>query len=196
MEFAMTAIVGVATVLGALASVLALLVSARGRQIRAQRLRTLEEEEARYERLAPHMPVILSPEAVLALETLKLERKMTDEAMHRINQRRKLLARWESWDVAVGHKPERPTRLKHMTATLSLGKRSRTPVPDIPSWAFTLMATQDAQRYAREWGAHLHQLIEEGALRQARRDRRRLALAAITLAVALRVRRALGRARS
>jgi hypothetical protein len=57
------------------------------------------------------------------------------------------------------------------------------------------MAEDDAQRYMWEWGAHLLQLIEEGEARQARRDRRRFAVTAITLAVVLRVRRALGRAR-
>jgi DNA-binding transcriptional MerR regulator len=73
-------------------------------------------------------------------------------------------------------------------------QRRNLPVPKIPSWAMRLMASEDAERYTQEWGAHLYQLIEEGELRQARRDRRRLVLAAITLAVALRVRRALGRA--
>jgi len=66
---------------------------------------------------------------------------------------------------------------------------------EIPRWAFGLMAPSDAQRYAWEWGAHLSQLLEEGELRKARRDRRRFIIAAVTLAVALRVRRALGRAR-
>jgi hypothetical protein len=65
----------------------------------------------------------------------------------------------------------------------------------VPSWALGLMAEDDAQRYMWEWGAHLLQLIEEGEARQARRDRRRFAVTAITLAVVLRVRRALGRAR-
>lgn len=67
---------------------------------------------------------------------------------------------------------------------------------DLLTCALTLMATRDIWRYAREWAAHLFQLIEEGELSQARRDRRRLALAAITLAVALRMRRALNRART
>jgi hypothetical protein len=65
---------------------------------------------------------------------------------------------------------------------------------DIPPWVLGLMPPNDAQRYTSEWTAHLDQLIAEGEIRQARRDRRRLALAAITLAIALRVRRALGRA--
>jgi hypothetical protein len=65
----------------------------------------------------------------------------------------------------------------------------------VPHWALALMRRNDARRYGCEWSAHLHQLIEEGETRQARRDRRRLALAAITLAVALRIRQALGRTR-
>ncbi|MGO9322669.1 MAG: hypothetical protein ACLQBY_17960 [Solirubrobacteraceae bacterium] len=63
----------------------------------------------------------------------------------------------------------------------------------VPNWVLALMPDEDAQRYCQEWGAHLHQLVEEGEIRQARRDRRRLALAAVTLAIALRWRRALGR---
>jgi hypothetical protein len=68
------------------------------------------------------------------------------------------------------------------------------PKASIPSWALGLMAAKDAQRYTWEWGAHLRELIEDGEGRQARRDRRRLIVAAITIAIALRVRRALGRA--
>ncbi len=81
-------------------------------------------------------------------------------------------------------------RIKDAEARIKAQEKTK-----MPPWAFSLMTAKDAQRYAWEWGAHLHQLIEEGELRQARRDRRRLVLAAITLAVALRVRRALGRAR-
>jgi hypothetical protein len=66
---------------------------------------------------------------------------------------------------------------------------------DPPSWALAWMSDEDASRYLLEWGAHLRELIDEGELEQARRDRRRLAFAAISLAVALRVRRALRRTR-
>lgn len=65
----------------------------------------------------------------------------------------------------------------------------------VPTVALVLFQAPDAQRYAAEWSAHLHQLIEDGELPQAKRDRRRLAFAAITLAVVLRIRRALRRAR-
>ncbi|HTA34199.1 MAG TPA: hypothetical protein VK721_12320 [Solirubrobacteraceae bacterium] len=64
-----------------------------------------------------------------------------------------------------------------------------------PRWALAWMSSEDACRYQCEWSAHLHQLIEEGEGRQAWRDRRRLALAAISFAIVLRLRRALGRAR-
>jgi hypothetical protein len=71
-------------------------------------------------------------------------------------------------------------------------RRSRPAVTaSIPTWATSLMPAADARRYAWEWGAHLYQLIEEGQLRQARRDRRVLALAGLLMAVALRARRAL-----
>jgi len=63
----------------------------------------------------------------------------------------------------------------------------------VPIWPLALTSPDDATRYAAEWSAHLHERIQEGEIKQARRDRRRLIIAAVTLAVALRVRRALGR---
>jgi hypothetical protein len=78
---------------------------------------------------------------------------------------------------------------------LVVGAGQHHPPTDVPSWALRLMGSDDAQRYTWEWGAHLHQLVEEGELRQARRDRRRLALGAITMAIALRVRQVLRKAR-
>jgi hypothetical protein len=78
---------------------------------------------------------------------------------------------------------------------LTWEQRQRRAKTDVPAWALGLMAPADAQRYAWEWGAHLHQLIKEGRIKQAQSDRRRLVLAAVTLAVAIRVRRALSRAR-
>jgi hypothetical protein len=64
-----------------------------------------------------------------------------------------------------------------------------------PTWVLRLMTPKDAHRYKLEWGAHLHQLIEDGEIRQARHDRRRFVFAAVTIAVALRVRRVLGQTR-
>lgn len=60
--------------------------------------------------------------------------------------------------------------------------------------AMRYMEKDDAARYAVEWAAHLDQLVEEGELEQARRDRRRLALAAVLLAIRLRVRHVFSRA--
>lgn len=78
---------------------------------------------------------------------------------------------------------------------IAVGRPSKARVLRMPGWTLWLMRAEDAERYEREWGAHLAQLVEEGALEQARRDRRRLALAAVTLAVALRVRQVLSRVR-
>ncbi len=67
---------------------------------------------------------------------------------------------------------------------------------DIPTWALVFLASDDAERYRREFGAYVWQLVDEGHIKQARRARRRLILTAISFAVVLRTRRLLGRARS
>jgi hypothetical protein len=59
----------------------------------------------------------------------------------------------------------------------------------VPAWTLRVLDAQDAQRYAAEWSAHISQLLDEGEDKQARKDRRRLAVAALVLGVALRVRR-------
>jgi hypothetical protein len=83
---------------------------------------------------------------------------------------------------SVGLRTSRPAR------------RSRPAVAaSIPSWATRLMPAADARRYTWEWGAHLYQLVEEGQLKQARRDRRMLALAGLLMAMALRARKVLSR---
>jgi hypothetical protein len=65
----------------------------------------------------------------------------------------------------------------------------------VPAWSLRLLNPEDAWRYKMEWSAHLYQLLEEGEERQARIDRRRLALLAVALAVALRARRIFSGAR-
>jgi|HubBroStandDraft_3_1064219.scaffolds.fasta_scaffold12454_5 hypothetical protein len=70
--------------------------------------------------------------------------------------------------------------------------RRHAPQNTVPSWAFLLLTSDDAQRYKWEWGDHLRQLIEDDEIKQARIDRRRLARAAIFLAIVLRIRRTLG----
>ncbi len=66
---------------------------------------------------------------------------------------------------------------------------------NVPTWSLRLLNPEDARRYGLEWSAHLHQLLEEGEERQARIDRRRLALLAVALGVALRARRIFSGAR-
>jgi hypothetical protein len=71
----------------------------------------------------------------------------------------------------------------------------RAPRTDLPGWAFLVLRHEDAERYRKEWGAHLWELIEAGELKQARRDRRRLIGVIFWLALAIRVHRVLTRAR-
>lgn len=68
-------------------------------------------------------------------------------------------------------------------------RRGQAPVAvDPPALALRLFSREDAAHYAREWRAHLSELVVDGEHRQARRDRRRLALRAPSLALELRVR--------
>ncbi len=82
---------------------------------------------------------------------------------------------------------------------LVLPKRSafeRQPRTDLPGWVVIVLGSEDAERYRKEWGAHLWEMIEAGELKQARRDRRRLIRAVLWLAFAIRVHRALKRVRA
>jgi cell division ATPase FtsA len=63
----------------------------------------------------------------------------------------------------------------------------------MPGWVFVLMTREDAERYRREWGAHLAQLVEDREERQVNKHRRQLARAAVSMAITLRARRALQR---
>jgi hypothetical protein len=69
----------------------------------------------------------------------------------------------------------------------------RTPRTDLPGWASLILGAEDAERYRKEWGAHVWELIEEGQSKQARRDRRRLIRSIFWIAVVVRVTRALTR---
>jgi hypothetical protein len=60
-------------------------------------------------------------------------------------------------------------------------------IAEVPLWALALLGGEEAKRYAQEWAAHLRQRIDEGELRAARVDRRRLARRAIVMAVTRRV---------
>jgi hypothetical protein len=64
---------------------------------------------------------------------------------------------------------------------------------DPPQLALRLFAAADAEHYAKEWRAHLYELIADAEYRQARRDRRRMAWGAPWLALQLRFRALLGR---
>jgi len=62
----------------------------------------------------------------------------------------------------------------------------KTPRVNPPRWATRILGGRHADHYAREWGAHLWQRVEEGEHGLARRDRRRMAMAAPWLALQLR----------
>lgn len=64
--------------------------------------------------------------------------------------------------------------------------------PSVPRWALSLLPHDDGYRYNLEWGAHLRELIDSGLRRQARADRRRLAMMALVLSVSIRARRFFG----
>ena len=70
---------------------------------------------------------------------------------------------------------------------------SRPARSDPPGLALRLLGREEAAHYAREWGAHLWELSADGEHRQARRDRRRMALGAPWLALQLRTRALLRR---
>jgi hypothetical protein len=70
------------------------------------------------------------------------------------------------------------------------------PRTDIPGWAFVFLGPGDAERYRKEWGAHLWELIEADELKHARRDRRRLICVIFWLALVIRAHRVLTRARA
>ena len=60
-------------------------------------------------------------------------------------------------------------------------------------WSLRLLGPE-GDRYRKEWGAHLAQLVAEGEVELARIHRRQFMRQAIMLAVTIRVRRARGRA--
>lgn len=179
----MSLVAGVATVVGAFTSVLALWIGVRGRRIQTQNYRLSQRYYVSYscrEWADPHV----EPKG-MKLNDLRPEGVIILDESHK-------LVDFGSTDT-MNRPSDRPP-LQRMSMLVT-AQRTRARRADIPAWALGLMAAKDAQRYAWEWGAHLHQLIEEGQTRQARTDRRRLALTAVTLAVALRVRRVLTRAR-
>jgi hypothetical protein len=78
--------------------------------------------------------------------------------------------------------------MKHKD-NLASGGADRAAIESIPRWSIWLFERQDCERYEREWRAHIWELVAAGEITQAKRDRRRLALAGPVMAVALRARR-------
>jgi hypothetical protein len=65
----------------------------------------------------------------------------------------------------------------------------------VPVWALILFEPEEAERWSREVESHIWELLERHAVRQARRDRRKLIARGLLLAVALRVTKRFNRAR-
>jgi hypothetical protein len=177
MEHEMTILAAAATIVSSVASILGAWAAMRGSR-RDRKLIQHQRESVRYY-------IERNPDLRTAVEDDPKYRAASPAEEAEAFARLAI----EATNVVGTHRRDRKSM---QIPRLKRKPRSR---PDVPSWALGLMADQDAQRYAWEWGAHLHQLIEEGEARQARRDRRRFVVAAVTLAVALRLRRAVGRAR-
>lgn len=163
----MTLVIAAATVLGAAASICCAWVALRGRSLRRPHSQTMQMLEFGDRKVYVDTP------------------RLTIDVIEQIAVRMDVTP----LDVvdAMGTKKFVPIE--------QIGKSEPTPRINVPSWAIGLMNADDAQRYAFEWGAHLYQLVNEGQIKQARRDRRGLAFTAISLAVALRLRRVFSRAR-
>jgi hypothetical protein len=69
------------------------------------------------------------------------------------------------------------------------GKRLRAQT-QMPPWALALLSADEATRCAQEWTAHLYQQVQEGEIREASIDRKRLARRAVVMAVTSRIRTA------
>jgi hypothetical protein len=171
-----TLVVGIATVIGAAASVLAIWLTVRAKRPPRSHTSSTLEYYIRYTKdaeLDPPLHRDIAPENIVLVEA----KTILDPPLRPKLIRRNPYLLFLKYTLQTSH------------------PGSRTPRSDVPRWALGLLASEDAERYRIEWGAHLHQLVEDGELRQARRDRRRLAIGAVTLAVALRVRKVLRKAR-
>jgi len=71
----------------------------------------------------------------------------------------------------------------------------QTPLVVVPAWVLALLSPGEADRCAQEWGAHLHERIQDGQIREARRDRRGFVWRALLLAISSRMQRAFSRSR-
>lgn len=194
MGYKMSLAVGIATIVGALASILALWLSVRYK----------------------HRPSHESAQVGLAYSGFDEEGAIYDFLIARIDGSPSNLAdvRYRARQIAEGRRDVPPGLRKYLqNRRLNLyrtaqfekvvtlrskprwRRRDRGVRTSVPTWALQLFDPIDVQRYSQEWNAHLYQLVEEGDLKQARIDRRRLVYAAVFLALALRVRRAFSQAR-
>jgi hypothetical protein len=189
----MSLVIGITTIVGALASVLALWLSVRykrrsshgsaGEQLAYRGL----EEDAIYDFLIARIDgTPRSPGDVRYLANRIAEgQRDFPPGLHKYLQNRLFNSyRTAQFEKVVTLRSRRRWR-----------RRDRMVRTSVPTWALRLFNPLDAQRYSREWGAHLYQLVEEGDIKQARIDRRCLVCATVFLALALRVRRAFNQAR-
>ena len=107
-----------------------------------------------------------------------------------------LIKRLATFDLEVRTRREQ-ARVRHLT---SRHAREVLQLPAIASraaqqscvglswWALRLLDPVDAERYALEWAAHLHERICDGEIREARVDRRRLVRHALLRAASQRLR--------
>jgi hypothetical protein len=189
----MSLAIGIATIVGTLASVLALWLSLRYKRrpsdesVRAGLAPTILDEGAIYDFLIARIegtPSNVADVRYYAREIAKGERGVPPGLSKYLQNRLFNSYRVAQFEKVVNVESRRRWR-----------RRDRVVRTSVPTWALRLFDPVDVQRYSREWGAHLYQLVEEGEIDRARIDRRRLVFAAVFLALALRVRRAFSQAR-
>ena len=189
----MSLVVGIATIVGALASVLALWLSVRYK-------RRASHESARVGLVYSG----LDDGAIYDFLIARIDGTPRNPADVRYNARRIAEGRRDAPPGLHKYLQNRrlnPYRTAHFEKVVTLRsrplwrRRDQVVRTSVPTWALRLFDPIDVQRYSQEWSAHLHQLVEEGDIKQARIDRRRLVYAAVFLALALRLRRAFSQAR-
>ncbi len=73
--------------------------------------------------------------------------------------------------------------------------RGRSVSPRLPVWALILFEPDEAERWAREVESHIWELLSSHAVKQARRDRRKLIVRGLLLAIVLRATKRFSRAK-
>ena len=92
------------------------------------------------------------------------------------------------------------TLMRETDALRKNSKRTFSVSPRLPLWALILFEPEEAQRWSREVESHIWELLELQEFKQARRDRRKLIVRGLLLAIGIRLakrlkRGATGRAR-